>query len=251
MLAGSPEDQPNARFVGSYESVSGLEFNVYSSSLDPTDAEYELNPVAIEFVISLIKEELPNAPENTSKRDILKVLEDLSNGKERRIVNLVIDMSDVPTCLDADSQIIEYVEELCYAIGVTSMREGTDERDAEEIPVQVTDVGEHKFVEDEDGNVAGEEQVRGSDQAAEITTIAHEVGFHAVSEYADGEFSEINANGYSEGDDDHELTAFFGLGGDPEEFDFEGATGDPLDLKAEIRKLVEQGKLPPILIPKG
>jgi hypothetical protein len=267
---------PNSEFLGAYESISGLKFNVFTINREgPNTMEYEMNPESLEFIIAMIKDQLPNAPDNPNKDSILHELERVQSGEFERILDFVVDVTRGEDCLDANFQLVKAVEGICSAGGVTYKTTNTVlgfpivDQSATELPIIISaDSGyndtEIKELPNEDGTVDAE--VRdydvplpvGSNSVIQLHQGAHEA-VHALDEtssHIDPEIRETeikNSNIYKEGDGSHELTSWLFGSSAPEgsEFDYEGQDEGSPRMVDEIRKLVNQGKLKPIVQVRG
>lgn len=263
---------PNSEFLGAYESISGLKFNVFTINHEGKNTmEYEINPASLEFIIAMIKDQLPNAPDNPNKDSILQELERVQGGEFERILDLAIDVTPGDDCLDANFQLVKVAEGICGAGGVTYKKTQTVlgfpviDESATEVPIIISaDSGyndtEIVRVPNENGTVDAELRKYDDSQPVEYNSAvqlhqgAHEL-LHSLDEtsnHIDPAIRESdfkNTNSYSEGDGSHETTSWL-LGSDAPEspnFDYEGQGVPSPRMMVEINKLVEEGKLLPIV----
>lgn len=263
---------PNSEFLGAYESISGLKFNVFTINREgPNTMEYEMNPESLEFIIAMIKDQLPNAPDSPNKDSILQELERVQSGEFERILDLAIDVTPGEDCLDANLQLVKVADGICRAGGVTYKKTQTVlsfpvvDQSATEVPIIISgDSGyndtEIVRVPNENGTVDAELRKYDDSQPVEYNSgvqlhqVAHEAihGLDETSNHIDPKIRETNiqnSNTYEEGDDIHKLTGWVFGNKAPESsnFDYEPQSAPSPRMMEEIKKLVEEGKLLPIV----
>ncbi len=234
-------------FAGAYESISGVKFNIYTSDINGDSQNYNVNPQALEFIISYLKEELPHGPKNEDTRQIIENLNQIESGEEERIFNIQLDVSSDPTCLNGEMQIVRAINGICVAEGVTEVFSDVGMRDRETLDIKATDYPDVEYVDNYETNMREPVRVK-TNGSGDIIVVAHEVGVHGLADYHDNDFSMMHA--YEEGDDMHEASAHLGIGGEPEKFDMAGAEKPPIiDFSQYVHDLIEAGKLSPIVTP--
>jgi DNA-binding protein Fis len=116
-------DEYSPNFVGAYKSTQGISINVYVAEIEgqETTGQYEMHPETLQYILDNIEFFIPYAPENESKDSIIKHLEQLESGEIDGVLQLVLHSGTEATCLDAQMQIIKYLQEDCRAGGVTQV----------------------------------------------------------------------------------------------------------------------------------
>jgi hypothetical protein len=241
------------KFVGAYQSTEGVQFNIYAATQPgkekALDQDFQVHPESIEFILRQITANIKNAPKNTAKLAIMNNLAGIKDGFDQRILNLVFDVSPTVGCLDAKGQLVSVMQKACQGrtvkLGVTQPYDyDYGPHPTEEWPIVISTGSKPVRDAVSSQGWTGNGPKREPDPADMQQYTTHEL-VHGLSSW--WVVSRKKLNTYKEGDPDHETTAWL-LGEEgAANYDFKGATAPSPQIGKKIDRLVNQGKLPPIL----
>lgn len=237
-------DEYNPTFVGAYESITGMKLNIYVDAApghqEILNHEFNINPESIEFILKMITNNIEDAPDTPTKDAIIQNLADMRSGGDDRLYQVVFDMSNIPTCFDAEDQLIRFAKAACAAAGVTSIS-SLDAGSTVNIPILINSGIDYDYSDSGD-------PIRKASRGNQSNVFAHEIQ-HGISG-AEGNFDPTqdpeSQNTYK-GDLEHGVIDW--IIGDRQDGEYKTKKGQKSspNIGEQIEVLTEAGRLKPIV----